>query len=160
MQLLPCVGERLSQSRSQTLTCARRPPERGAREGLGTRLLLWVLSLVPRPHPQNGKGSGDIRALSWLCCVSSHVTTTRHAYGIRRTVLYVVSCVLLTTKRKRFPICGWGLGTGQITSLVPRPHPQMGKGLVTFERFLGCAVSAERTRLHTVQYVLCHMRAA
>ena len=44
-------------------------------------------------------------------------------------------------------------------SLVPRPHPQMGKGLVTFERFLGCAVSAERTRLHTVQYVLCHMRA-
>ena len=42
---------------------------------------------------------------------------------------------------------------------VPRPHPQMGKGLVTFERFLGCTVSAERTRLHTVQYVLCHMRA-
>ena len=24
------------------------------------------------------------------------MTTTRHAYGIRRTVLYVVSCVLLT----------------------------------------------------------------
>ena len=45
------------------------------------------------------------------------------------------------------------------SSLVPRPHPQMGKGLVTFERFLGCAVSAERMRLHTVQYVLCHMRA-
>ena len=94
--------------------------------GLGTRLS--VHSLVPRPHPQMGK---DIRAFSWLCCVSSHVTTTRHAYGKRRTVL----------------------------SLVPRPHPQMGKGLVTFERFLGCAVSAERTRLHTVQYVLCRMRA-
>ena len=28
------------------------------------------------------------------------------------------------------------------SSLVPRPHPQMGKGLVTFKRFLGCAVSA------------------
>ena len=24
-------------------------------------------SLVPRPHPQNGKGSGDIARLSWLC---------------------------------------------------------------------------------------------
>ena len=43
----------------------------------------------------------------------------------------------------------------------------MGKGLVTFERFLGCAVSAERTRLHTVQYTSyaicvpcgCHMTA-
>ena len=29
-----------------------------------------------------------------------------------------------------------------VYSLVPRPHPQMGKGLVTFERFLDCAVSA------------------
>ena len=77
------------------------------------------LSLVPRPHPQNGKGSGDIRAFSWLCCVSSHVTTTRHAYGIRRTVPYVVSCVLLTQHNQEnarmspdpFPFCGWGLGT-------------------------------------------------
>ena len=38
---------------------------------------------------------------------------------------------------------------------------------MTFERFLGCAVSAERTRLHTVQYTSyaicvpcgCHMTA-
>ena len=27
-------------------------------------------------------------------------------------------------------------------SLVPRPHPLRGKGLVTFEGFLGCAESA------------------
>ena len=24
-------------------------------------------SLVPRPHPLNGKGSGDIARFSWLC---------------------------------------------------------------------------------------------
>ena len=47
------------------------------------------------------------------------MTTTRHAYGIRRTVLYVVSCVLLTQHNQEnarmspdpFPFCGWGLGT-------------------------------------------------
>ena len=43
-------------------------------------------------------------------------------------------------------------------ALVSSPDPthKWERGLVTFERFLGCAVSAERTRLHTVQYVLCH----
>ena len=54
----------------------------------------------------------------WLCCVSSHVTTTRHACGIRRTVLYVVSYILLTQHNQEnarmspdpFPFCGWGLG--------------------------------------------------
>ena len=38
--------------------------------------------------------------------------------------------------------------------LVSSPDPTH-----KWERFPGCAVSAERTRLHTVQYVLCHMRA-
>ena len=54
-----------------------------------------------------------------------------------------------------------GLGT-RLSTVVSSPDPthKIGKGLVTFERFLGCAVSAERTRLHTAQYVLCHMRAA
>ena len=32
------------------------------------------ISLVPRPHPPQGKGSGDIGAISWLCWLSSHVT--------------------------------------------------------------------------------------
>ena len=78
-------------------------------------------SLVPRPHPQNGN---DIRAFSWLYCVSSHVTTTRHAYGIRRTVLYVVSCVLLTQHNQENARMSpdpfrWGLGTGDKT----RPFP-------------------------------------
>ena len=52
------------------------------------------------------------------------MTTTRHAYGIRRTVLYVVSCVLLTQYNQEnarmspdpFPFVGgvWGRvhGTG------------------------------------------------
>ena len=30
-------------------------------------------------------------------------------------------------------------------SLVPKPHPLAGKGLVTFEQFLGCAESAVLT---------------
>ena len=90
-----------------------------------------VTSLVPRPHPQNGKGSGDIRAFSWLCCVSSHVTTTRHAYGIRHTVLYVVCrCHWLTQHNQEntrmspdpFPFCGWGLGTRLWLSRPVWPH--------------------------------------
>ena len=47
-------------------------------------------SLVPRPHPQMGKGLVTFERFLG-CAVSA-----RHAYGIRRTVLYVVSCVLLT----------------------------------------------------------------
>ena len=33
-------------------------------------LSLSELSLIPRLHPQNGKWSGDIRAVSWLCGIS------------------------------------------------------------------------------------------
>ena len=47
------------------------------------------------------------------------MTNTRHAYGIRRTVPYVVSCHWLTQHNQEnarmspdpFPFCGWGLGT-------------------------------------------------
>ena len=57
----------------------------------------------------------------------------------------------------RCPALRTGAGLTMVSqlspSLVPRPHPQNGKG----SGFLGFAVSAERTRLHTVQYVLYHM---
>ena len=49
---------------------------------ISTRGLIFDFypSLVPTPHPQKGgRGSGDIRALSWLCVVrknSCHVTVT------------------------------------------------------------------------------------
>ena len=39
-------------------------------------------------------------------------------------------------------------------SLVPRPHPLMGKGLVTLLAFLGCADSAIRTCTNTFELVL------
>ena len=33
---------------------------------------MLLYSLVPRPHPLRGKGSGDIRALSWSCAPALH----------------------------------------------------------------------------------------
>ena len=41
-----------------------------------------ILSLVPRPHPLWGKGSGDIGALFWLCAPTLHhpITRDHHCY--------------------------------------------------------------------------------
>ena len=67
--------------------------------------------------PTNGKGSRAF-FLVVLCQQSYDNYTARHAYGIRRTVLYVVSCDLLTQHNQEnarmspdpFPFVGgvWG----------------------------------------------------
>ena len=40
---------------------------------------------------------------------------------------------------------------GPRDSLVPRPHPQVGEGLVTFERFLGPLCIIRKARLNQLE---------
>ena len=95
-----------------------------------------LTSLIPRPHPQRGKGSGDYWAISWLCWIKAlcHLSCdfpfTTHAscplwvlkYAIiNRTWIWLAHAnssawchhdqVLSPKSPDPFPLWGWGLGT-------------------------------------------------
>ena len=88
------------------------------------------ISLVLRPHPQRGKGSGDFWANSWLCRVSNtsfimwlrSFTTHVSCAQICNNYLYLnligaseflrsyLDQALSPKSPDPFPLCGWGWG--------------------------------------------------
>ena len=86
-----------------------------------------VYSLVSRPHPLRGEGSGDIGAISWLCKLSIHVTKHNEFYGVG-----VQDQEIAPMSPDPSPHRGWGLGTRldskTVYSLASRPHSLRGKG--------------------------------
>ena len=44
-------------------------------------------SLIPRPHPQGGKGSGDIGAFSWSCAPSCDCTCSNTNLYVKKSRL-------------------------------------------------------------------------
>ena len=78
-------------------------------------------SLVPRPHPQRRKGSGDIGADSWFCKLSNHV--------IICIGLYWSTCGhVMVRKTKKMPamspdpFLACVVGSGNETMLIAAPQ--------------------------------------
>ena len=84
----------------------------------------------PQTPPTNGKGSGDIRAFSWLCCVSRTHETTYSTVRLMTCVPCGCHMTADTAQPRKcsnatrpFPICGWGLGTRLHASVRVWCHP-------------------------------------